>query len=132
MGNGVSEERSSFDSILTVLDSGGFGRGHFSVGPLHVYVRRGFHILDGTEAEWCFDIANVSVDVESRRKGVFKRFLSWTEVEAGKRGLPVFVESILNSQLYAFLRERGYRSQPHTPRSPNLFKRFPDHMEHIQ
>ena len=93
---------------------------HFTC--LDVYVRRGYHRIDG-KIVCCFDVANVSVAPRHRRKGVFKSWLAEIEVVAASRGLAgVFVESIQNEVLVPFLTSRGYSPVPGSS-PPSMFKR---------
>lgn len=73
-------------------------------GPLSVYVRKGIHTIDGQTIN-TFDIANVSVQLEHQRQGIFKKFISRVE---NSTELPIFIENILDAWLVTFFKRRGY------------------------
>ena len=82
---------------------------------LHVYVRKGFHIVAG-EMRRCFDVATIEVPPQHQHQGVFTKWLA--EVEAHVATVPelecVFVESILERGLVPFLTRNGYSFVEHT------------------
>jgi N-acetylglutamate synthase-like GNAT family acetyltransferase len=87
---------------------------------MRVYVRRGFHALDGSRVGECLDIANINV--EPQGNGIFTAWLTYAEYMAKERSLQaVFVENILTQRLIDFLRRHGYVKQPSNPSSMYKF-----------
>lgn len=82
-------------------------------GPMRVYVRKAKHIIAETLTA-TLDVASISVNADSRGKGVFKAWLAKAEKLANVRGLTVRVESILEPKLLPFLTHRGYVRVPDT------------------
>ncbi len=105
----------SGDSVRAFMDKA--GRRPFVMpewikdGDLECYVRVTKHRV-GDVVACTFDVANVKVKQRSRRKGVFKVWLAIVEAECDARGLVVYVESVLNDDLYRFLKARGYEDVP--------------------
>jgi N-acetylglutamate synthase-like GNAT family acetyltransferase len=90
---------------------------------MKVYVRRAVHLLGPNMACRCLDIGSVEVDEHMRGNGVFKAFLQRFELEAEKRDLTVFVESIMEPRLSNFLQDKGYKISPyHQPPAISCFK----------
>ncbi len=81
------------------------------------YVRVGSVSLSGHRR---IDVARVEVDPEYRGKGMFTLFLMRVEAFALAHDLVVWVESIMNEDLDAFLDRRGYVKTGH-PICPHRF-----------
>lgn len=111
----------------TALMDGKLRNGWFSDAGLKVYLRCGFHRVEADSIAKCLDIANVEADEPG--KGAFTLFLNTMEELVSKHPTVhyVFVESIQNPRLTAFLRERGYHQQVVAHglvNLPNMFKYF--------
>jgi len=85
-----------------------------------VYVRKGFHRVDG-DVITCFDIANIEQQDEAKRgKGKFKAFVvelkKLLESDAKLRGdiKAIYVESVLNKRLESSLPSMGFKREPNT------------------
>lgn len=89
-------------------------------GALQVYVRRGYHLIGGSELECCLDLATIEVAEECRGQGVFTRFLE--EVEAMSLA-PIYVENVLDERFATFWLRRGYTSVGHDP--DRCYVRYP-------
>jgi hypothetical protein len=76
---------------------------------LRVYVRKGFHSIDG-QIRTTFDVANVEVPWKLQGRGIFTRWLQSVEVYVTTYTTLdcVFVESILETNLIPFLTRKGY------------------------
>lgn len=77
---------------------------------MEVYVRRAFHNLGSGKIIDTFDLANMSSPVKSRGKGSL-----WRLVELVAKAEPdriIYVESVLNVDLTASLRRRGWIELP--------------------
>ena len=73
-------------------------------GVLSVYVRKGIHYINGNNTD-TFDIANVVVEEEHQKQGVFTKFIERVEKAIT---LPIYVENIHHSWLVDFFSRRGY------------------------
>ena len=81
--------------------------------PLHVASPAAVLLAEGHEVR-CVDLANFGIeDEELRGQGEFTAFLEKAERIAQELDRTVFVESLVNEQLYHFLCRRGY--VPTTP-----------------
>ena len=82
-------------------------------GNLSIYTRTTVHYFGGQSVR-CVDLANFGIeDEELRGQGEFTAFLEKAERIAQELDRTVFVESLVNEQLYHFLCRRGY--VPTTP-----------------
>jgi len=81
---------------------------------MKVYVRKGFHIVDG-QMRRCFDVASIEVQPKFQRQGVFTRWLAEVESYVVTTDLEcIFVESILQRGLVPFLIRNGYSFVPYS------------------
>lgn len=81
------------------------------VGHVHVYVRRGLHMIEA-EATDTFDVANVEVQEDLRGRGMFTTFivnlevLLRSELLLSRSNIQVlYVENVLNHRLAVSLAE---------------------------
>ena len=82
---------------------------------IRVYVRKGRRAINGMGVP-CFDVANIEVDVDKRRQGVFKAWLARAEVLARDHEFTcVLVENVHNEHLLTYLLANGYRTGYHAP-----------------
>lgn len=88
---------------------------HMQIGELALYTRVATRYIGG-EMVRTLDIG--SVETQTPQKGDFTRLLNHMERLAHKKGVAVYVESILNEDLQAFLQRRGYEFSGE-PISPN-------------
>lgn len=72
---------------------------------LQVYVRKGYHVLDG-EARHTLDLANVQVAPRYQRKGYLRDFIM--EMEAQKKYDWLFIENVLSGRLARILTKHGW------------------------
>ncbi|MES2729991.1 MAG: hypothetical protein V4621_07875 [Pseudomonadota bacterium] len=79
-----------------------------------VYVRKAYRVIDGV-ALHCLDIANIEVQLELQRHGVFKNWLALAEKHGAGVFECVYVENVHNEHLPAFLERNGYDRVKHTP-----------------
>lgn len=83
-----------------------FSRAWLARGPLSVYMRVGYHMIDGKLTR-CLDIANAVSKTKGR--GHFTRFLDWLENDfMPSTGGTIFVENVINQRLQVYLTRRGY------------------------
>jgi hypothetical protein len=85
------------------------------IGPIMLYTRVASRYVNGAMVR-TLDIGTVETSIP--QKGHFTRLLNHMERLAHKHGIPVYVESILNEHLQAFLERRGYEFTGE-PLSPN-------------
>lgn len=98
-----------------------FGRRqHFSNDDLAAYLRVTERVLQG-EVKPSIDIASIEVTESQQRKGVFSLFLKHIESCADATGRTVYIESILNPDLSAHLKRRGYEFTGDSL-APNAFR----------
>lgn len=69
-----------------------------------VYVRRGFHPING-KAICTLDLARIDTPDDLRRQGRFTRFINFVE----GLDVPIYVENVGNPHLSDFLARRGYQ-----------------------
>ena len=93
-------------TIEDVLE-GRVPRAHIRRGRVLAYVRHTKRWILNQYVE-TLDVASIEVPESLQGKGHGTRFLSYVEKEAHKRGLSVFVESILNERFYESLVRRAY------------------------
>ena len=98
----------TYDKLLSLIpDSANTAKvrdAWYSVGGVQVYLRLRHNSIT---------IANVSVIVKKRGKGIFTSFLFWCEANSAK----VIVENVLNNRLAIFLEKRGYVRINNSPAS---------------
>ncbi|WP_338923680.1 GNAT family N-acetyltransferase (plasmid) [Pseudomonas silesiensis] len=82
-------------------------RKHLYMGPLMVYVRLTTRRM-GSVVGRTLDLADISVDSNHQRQGIFRQFLDHAERIAGRQGVSLYVESIVNPELANALQRRGY------------------------
>ena len=71
-----------------------------------IYVRKSKRNCNGEFID-CFDFSSIELDEEYRGKGFFKLFLNkFINTYPNKN---IFVESILNPELYVFLKKFGFK-----------------------
>ena len=104
------EEFLSSDQYNTYLRSG---------QSMRVYVRKSNRLIDGKITE-CFDVANINVSPTMRGKGIGIGCIMQMH-EASPYPVTV-VESILNEDLYAALKRRGWEDIPRSD-PPSLMLR---------
>lgn len=80
---------------------------HLRFDHMVVFVRVSTRFVDGQKTR-ALDVASVDVDEAHQNKKVFSTFLNYVERLAQRKGIPVYVESILNEDLQAALSRRGY------------------------
>lgn len=106
------------DAIQVHLDEGLTApRNHSKVwlycddGEAYVGKSRRF-LSDGGEPQWVVvnEIANISVEPNLRGQGAFTRILQVLR----DRQEPIYVESVINSRLRAFLLKNGFSVVPHS------------------
>jgi len=74
-----------------------------------VYVRKSRRLIGYSIMHPVFDVSNVNVAREHQQQGLFKSWLKTAELIAKQHGfVGVYVESILNPHLVAFLLREGY------------------------
>lgn len=75
--------------------------------PIEVYVRKAVHfITDLGKPVYCLDIANIEVEENSRRQGVFKAWLKKAEQVCPLECM--YIENVQNPVLHDFLIREGY------------------------
>lgn len=75
--------------------------------PIEVYVRKGVHfIADLGKPVRCLDVANIEVEEDQRRQGVFKTWLKKAEQICPFEC--VYIENVQNPVLHDFLVQTGY------------------------
>jgi GNAT superfamily N-acetyltransferase len=82
---------------------------------MRVYVRNTSRYSNGSLVK-CLDVASIEVEPALQGRGLFRSWLRKAEEEAFKRGLSVFIESVLNPFLPEVLARYGYaedRMNPH-------------------
>lgn len=79
---------------------------------LNLYYRITQRLIEG-QMRNTIDLATIEIVEEFRGEGYFSSFLDKIEKLADKYSRVVFVESILNDNLYSFLCRRGYRNGDH-------------------
>jgi GNAT superfamily N-acetyltransferase len=84
------------------------------------YIRRTERFLDGSRVS-TLELGAIEVDERFQHKGFFKKFLKAFEALAMDHGCYVYVESLLNCNLYHYLIRNGYTLQPGTFPA-NVFK----------
>ena len=80
----------------------------FTEHHVTAYVRKTVRFIYGIGLQNTLDLANVEVEEAWQGIGNFKRFLAYFEAVAYRRGLTVYVESVLNPILSAYLDRLGY------------------------
>ena len=76
---------------------------------LKIYVRKGWHSVDGSVRS-CLDVANIVVEPQYQKQGLFKTWIERAEQVAAKHDFYcVYVESIHNDHLSDYLTKRGYK-----------------------
>ena len=83
---------------------------YFPEFHLNLYYRITRRLIDGSVVD-TLDLATIEVDDGFRGKGFFAAFLDDVEILADKYSKTIFVESILNENLYIYLMRRGYYSR---------------------
>lgn len=76
---------------------------------IEIYVRKANRYVDDNVVP-VLDIANVGVDGEQQRRGIFKNWLSKAETLASGKFGYVVIENVVNAHLPAFLERSGYRA----------------------
>lgn len=96
---------------------------HMQIGELALFTRVATRYIGG-EMVRTLDIG--SVETQTPKKGDFTRLLNHMERLAHKHGVAVYVESILNEDLQAFLRRRGYdfTGEPLSPNATYTIERL--------
>lgn len=72
-----------------------------------VYVRKAIR-LSGLSPLACLDVANVEVEKERQRQGIFRNWLAKAERVASPRFECIYAENVHNEHLPAFLESIGY------------------------
>lgn len=85
-----------------------------------VYLRKGAHLINGKIKE-TLDLASIEIYPEYQRQGYFKRILAFTEQLAQPNRI-VYVESVLNPDLRAFLERIAYNKYEDFGNCANYFK----------
>lgn len=76
---------------------------------LQVFVRRSRRLIGYSIMNPVFDVSNIEVMTAYRQQGLFKSWLRMAEDLAKQHGfVGVYVESIINPHLVAFLLREGY------------------------
>lgn len=83
---------------------------------LDAYIRISTKYLSGIFVN-TIELANIKVDDEHQQKGYFSDFLRKVEDLAVQYGRIVYVESIMNPHLKAYLSRHKYVSDSHDPNS---------------
>ena len=85
---------------------------HVKAGPVATYLRKGVRPLDG-KIDKALDLASIEIEPAWQQKGLAGRILDLLEAE---NPFPIlFVESIVNKDLEAFLARRGYAIERQDP-----------------
>lgn len=88
--------------------------GWIRCGVFDVYVRKGFHTVEG-EVRSCFDLASISTELENQGKGEFKKLLPRMVHTARQLDFEVFfVESVINERLAQYLPKVGFKPIPNS------------------
>ena len=75
---------------------------------ISVYLRLQGKCLDGFRLTPVLCLANVVVDADRRRQGLFRMFLAELEQAAHNHDRVVFVENVMHEGLRSFLEDKGY------------------------
>lgn len=92
--------------VLEILDGPRPRSTWTGADELRVYIRKSKRAWAGKLID-AIDIASVETALPGQ--GHWKQFITWVEQEAEKRGLAVFVESVLNQDLARGLLKHGYQ-----------------------
>lgn len=76
-----------------------------------IYLRKSMRLIEGRILP-CIDIANISVESESREKGKFTDYMNMMIKEYGEEN-NLYVESILNPVIIPLLERVGFKKLPH-------------------
>lgn len=114
---------------------------YLRVGPIQVYVRKGYHAIGGGESGlWTFDIANIEVAQDDRGKGHFTRFVQmveeaieendlvqyiYQEGDVRHRYAGIYVENVFDDRFANKLVKMGFQPVPAdweiNSRTPSFF-----------
>lgn len=101
----------SFDEFLRRAHKDGIEnhrtREWIQKGPLTAYLRFAEHAVRGQRTP-TLDLANVTVDEEQQRRGVFHAFLVELESVADRLERTLYVENVMVTHLAEWLSRRGY------------------------
>jgi hypothetical protein len=89
----------------------------------HIYVRKGFHNVDG-QVMLCFDIAHITQELEKNRgKGHFWNLITHLETTLPPEYEIIFVESVINDLLALSLLKHDFTQVPKSF-PPSFYKRI--------